>query len=219
MKTILCYGDSNTWGYIPGTGSRFSPEIRWPGVLQRSLGSEYKVEEAGLNGRTTIWDDPFDPWRNGRDGLIPALRMAAPLDLVILMLGTNDLKWHNAWESARGCKALITAMQEQAGQFSGGRAEVLLVSPPEIVGPLSPMVSNPEEGDLAEASKQFRLYYPMFAASVGVPCFDAASVAAPAPVGTVLPGGGIGDGVHLPADAHLALGEALAAEVKKILRP
>ena len=69
MRTILCYGDSNTWGYDPVTGERLGREERWPGVLARELGDGYAVIEEGLNGRTTVWDDPIDPYRNGREYL------------------------------------------------------------------------------------------------------------------------------------------------------
>ena len=65
MKTILCYGDSNTWGYDPVTQDRFPPDTRWPGVLRHELGEGYLVIEEGLNGRTTVWDDPIEGYKNG----------------------------------------------------------------------------------------------------------------------------------------------------------
>jgi lysophospholipase L1-like esterase len=92
MKTILCYGDSNTWGYIPGTGERYASHVRWPGVLQNALGNGYVIIEEGLCGRTTVWDDPIEEYRSGKEYLIPCLKSHAPLDLVVLMLGSNDLK-------------------------------------------------------------------------------------------------------------------------------
>jgi lysophospholipase L1-like esterase len=91
MKTILCYGDSNTWGYAPGTGKRYLRHERWTGVLQQLLGSNAVVIEEGLNGRTTTLDDPTKPFRNGKDYLIPCLDSHAPLDLVVLMLGTEHV--------------------------------------------------------------------------------------------------------------------------------
>lgn len=78
MKTILCYGDSNTWGYIPAAGERLPYEARWTGVLQKSLGDRCRVIEEGLNGRTTVWDDPFKPGRNGLKALRPILDTHAP---------------------------------------------------------------------------------------------------------------------------------------------
>ena len=93
MKTILCYGDSNTFGYIPETGMRYPKNIRWPGHLQEVLDAEsFSVIEEGCNGRTTIDDDPVEGWKNGLDYLKPCLNSHRPVDIVILMLGTNDLK-------------------------------------------------------------------------------------------------------------------------------
>ncbi len=92
MFEVLCYGDSNTWGADPAGGGRFSRDERWPGVLQKSLGDEYHIIEEGLGGRTTVWEDPIEGHKNGKEYLIPCLATHAPLDLVIIMLGTNDLK-------------------------------------------------------------------------------------------------------------------------------
>ena len=96
VKTIMCYGDSNTWGCIPLTGPqpprRYGPAQRWPGVLRRELGDGYWIVEEGLNGRTTVWDDPLEPFRSGKELLVPCLMTHQPIDLVIVMLGTNDLK-------------------------------------------------------------------------------------------------------------------------------
>jgi len=92
MKTVLCYGDSNTWGYDPTSKERFAPETRWTGVLAESLGVAFRVIEEGLNGRTTVWDDPIEGHKNGQTYLVPCLASHKPIDLVVLMLGTNDLK-------------------------------------------------------------------------------------------------------------------------------
>ena len=94
MKKVLCYGDSNTWGYIPGSGGRFVYSLRWTGVLQISLGPEYQIFEEGLNGRTTGSEDPEESGRNGARSLASIMEQYKPLDLIIIMLGTNDLKQH-----------------------------------------------------------------------------------------------------------------------------
>jgi len=116
MKTIMCYGDSNTWGCIPLTGQqppwRYGPAQRWPGVLRRELGDGHWIVEEGLNGRTTVWDDPLEPFRSGKELLAPCLLTHQPIDLVIVMLGTNDLKGRfglsarhrgGCWSTARQC--------------------------------------------------------------------------------------------------------------------
>jgi lysophospholipase L1-like esterase len=91
VRTILCYGDSNTWGYNPSTGGRYARDERWPGVLRTELGEGYLVIEEGLNGRTTVWDDPIEGYKNGSTYLIPCLETHKPIDLVIILLGTNYL--------------------------------------------------------------------------------------------------------------------------------
>ena len=102
MKRILCYGDSNTWGFIPGTGERYPADVRWPGVLAALLGRGVHVVENGINGRTTAIDDPGYPCRNGKEGLGYALLAEKPFDLVILMLGTNELKLEGGVGADRG---------------------------------------------------------------------------------------------------------------------
>ncbi len=92
MPVIVAFGDSNTWGYDPATGGRFPRPQRWPSVLQRELGADFEVIAEGLNGRTTVHDDPIEPYRCGADALPPCLMSHAPVDLVILALGCNDLK-------------------------------------------------------------------------------------------------------------------------------
>lgn len=92
MKTVLCYGDSNTYGYDPSDGFRYPESVRWTCRLQKLLGDDYRIIEEGCNGRTTVFDDPIESWKNGRDYLKPCLNSHKPIDIVILMLGSNDLK-------------------------------------------------------------------------------------------------------------------------------
>ena len=122
-KSILCYGDSNTWGYIPDVGRRFPEDIRWTGILQNLLGSTYEVIENGLVGRTTVFDDPYGPCRNGLASLDCALLSSAPLDLVSLALGTNDLKFTDAFGSRRGAGRLLHEILS-ANQFPGCATEI-----------------------------------------------------------------------------------------------
>jgi lysophospholipase L1-like esterase len=116
VKTILCYGDSNTWGCIPLTAAqpprRYGPAQRWPGVLRRELGDGFGIVEEGLNGRTTVWDDPLEPSRSGKELLVPCLLTHQPIELVIVMLGTNDLKGRfgvGARDIAAGAGLLLDA--------------------------------------------------------------------------------------------------------------
>ncbi len=91
MRTVLCYGDSNTWGFDPARQRRFPRELRWPGRLQAALGADWHVVEEGLNGRTTTLDSPLAPGKNGLSYLAPCRDSHAPLDCVVIYLGTNDL--------------------------------------------------------------------------------------------------------------------------------
>ena len=110
MPVIVCLGDSNTHGYDQATGLRFPSDVRWPGVLAAEVGGRAEVIEEGLNGRTTIWDDPYMEGRNGRAYLLPCLRSHAPIDVLVVMLGANDTKTivgRSAAEIAAGAGALL----------------------------------------------------------------------------------------------------------------
>ncbi len=133
MKVILCYGDSNTWGYDPVTQDRFPVEERWPGVLAQELGAGYRVVEEGLGGRTTVWDDPIEGYKNGREYLIPCLETHKPIDLITILLGTNDLKKRfsvSAYDVAASAGVLIDVVQKSAAGIGGRAPEILLMAPP-----------------------------------------------------------------------------------------
>ena len=211
MKNILCFGDSNTWGYTPGTAVRYDFGTRWTGVLQNELGSGYRILEDGLNARTSVYEDPWSPWRLGKEALPIALVAQKPLDLLVLMIGTNDLKFVDAYSAAKGAETLIGVAQmvqaraESSPVFPNG-LKILLVSP--IL--LDPCVANDPYGTLrngAEESTKFAHYYRHVAESKGVYFFDAAPVAKPSKI----------DGVHMEPESHLALGKALAGEIRRNL--
>lgn len=137
MKTILCYGDSNTWGYVPvtehsGSKQRYPRNVRWPGVLQSLLGDSYYVVEEGLNSRTTNLDYAQPPERNGKTYLPPCLYSHAPLDLVILALGGNDTKTYfnrTAKDIQRGLGELVDVIQaSEYGPDMQTAPQVLIVS-------------------------------------------------------------------------------------------
>lgn len=132
---ILCFGDSNTWGYDAVNMERYSEVIRWTRRLGRLLGEEYEIIEEGLNGRTAVCDDPLKEGLNGLTYFYPCLMTHKPIDLVIIMLGTNDAKERfslNAYNIAMG----ITRLAEKARYASSGRKgndpEILVVAPAPI---------------------------------------------------------------------------------------
>jgi lysophospholipase L1-like esterase len=211
MKRILCYGDSNTWGYDPVTQTRFDDNTRWTRVLATALGAAYEVIEEGLNGRTTVWDDPIEGElasdKNGRTYLGPCLQSHAPLDGVILMLGTNDLKWRfgvPASDIALGVKALVGVIQRSRSGRDGAAPPVLLLAPPPLA-PLHEGMALAEMFDGGEA-KSTRLgeFYAQVSSATGSAFFNTSTVIVSSPL----------DGIHFEAGQHHKLGQALAQRVR-----
>jgi lysophospholipase L1-like esterase len=204
VHTILCYGDSNTWGYDPASGRRFPPDVRWTGVMARELGDGYRVIEEGLNGRTTRWDDPISPGRNGLTYLAPCLESHHPLDMVLIMLGTNDLKQRfnlSASDIAESAGSLAGIARRVALNADGQAPHVLLIAPPAITSltDLDEMFAGGEA-----KSRLFSRYYRLAAGWQGATFFDAGSVIESSLL----------DGIHFEADAHRILGQSLANEVR-----
>src|SRR5271154_3808798 len=119
MDSVLVYSDSLTWGIIPNTRNRLPFDERWPGVLENELnarGRRVRVIEDSLNGRRTVWDDPFRPGRNGLLGLAQRIEIHSPLSLAILMLGTNDFQlshsYNNAWSAAQGIAVIVKEIRD-----------------------------------------------------------------------------------------------------------
>jgi lysophospholipase L1-like esterase len=211
MRTILCYGDSNTYGAKPlsgGVHARYSSDVRWPRVLHQELGPEFEVIEEGLNGRTTIWDDPFEEGRNGRPYLLPCLRSHAPIDLVVLALGVNDLKAVfrlSAPEIASGVATLAGIVMRSGAGPSGRAPRVLLIVPPPIVA--TPITELWGFGGAIETSRRLATFYERVAQSDGHALLDAGSVITVSQV----------DGLHFDEEAHRKLGRAVAEAVRKAL--
>jgi lysophospholipase L1-like esterase len=207
MKTVLCYGDSNTWGYDPATRARYPAPVRWTGVLAARLGAEYRVVEEGLNGRTTRWDDPIEPGRNGLTHLRPCIDSHQPLDLIVIMLGTNDLKRRfnlSASDIAQSAAELASMAWRFAQAPDGSHAEVLLVAPPAVTTLTE--FDQMFEG-AREKSRQFSHYFRLAAGWRHLPFFDAGSVIVSSEK----------DGIHFDAEEHRKLGEALADEVRRLV--
>jgi lysophospholipase L1-like esterase len=206
MKTILCYGDSLTWGHDPRDGTRYPFDQRWPGVLEKELGSGFRVVEEALSGRTVATDSPLLSNRNGLKMLEPLLESHAPIDLCILMLGTNDIAsgYHlTASDIAGGCLALIWAIEKSQAGPDGRGPEVLLVAPP-LLGKMSGIMKLFYEGS-EEILRALPKAYKTVADSSGCLFFDASKCVRASKF----------DGVHLDPEAH----RILAMEIKKIAVP
>jgi len=219
MKTILCYGDSNTFGWkpvsfdpkeIPIVLSRYRLPFgkRWTGVMAEELGKDYHVIEEGLGGRTTVWDDPIEgEHKNGKKYLLPCLESHAPIDLVVLMLGTNDLKVRfsvTAYDIAMGVAVLIGIIQGSATGKDGGAPKILVMSPPSL-GELTEFEEMLEGG--IEKSEKLAQYYKTVSKQFSCEFFDVGGVISCSPV----------DGVHFDAKQHFKLGKAVAEKVIKII--
>ena len=212
MHHILVYGDSLTWGIVPNSRKRFPIDERWPGILENKLNAQsrrVRITEDCLNGRRTVWEDPFKPGRNGLQGLAQRIEMHSPLALVILMLGTNDFQfshpYNNAWSAAQGIAALVHEIRKAPIEPVMPVPSILVVSPPTIhtpQGALAEKFLGAEQkcAGLADA-------YRAVATELGCQFFDAGTVTASSRV----------DGIHLDADQHVALGLALAGAVAPIL--
>ena len=212
MHQILVYSDSLSWGIVPLTRKRLSFDERWPGVMENRLnakGRAVRVIEDCLNGRRTVWDDPYKAGRNGLVGLAQRVEVNSPLALVILALGTNDFQSmhpHNAWHSGQGIAALVAAIRGAPIEPGMPVPPVLVVAPPPIDNPRGPIAPKFTGGEAR--SKGLAEEYRKVSAEVGCHFFDAGTVTSSSKV----------DGVHLDADQHLKLGEALTEAVRALLR-
>lgn len=210
MKRILCYGDSNTWGNISGTSERFGEDVRWTGVMRARLGEGYRMIEEGYNGRTAVMDDPVEGRLSGITYFGPCLDSQSPLDLVILMLGTNDLKLRFALDAesiAFGFGRYLDALR--VTPMAGKRPGVLLVSPVLLEEHYKdvPVFRGMFGEDGVERSRRLAPAYRRFAEEAGIGFLDAAEYAAASPV----------DGVHMDREGHRRLGNAIAERVLAIL--
>ena len=211
MKTVLCYGDSLTWGMNAATMKRHAHEDQWPTVVDARLSGAVRMINASLGGRSTSFDDhSVAADRNGARVLPTILGTFDPIDLVVFMLGTNDVKtWisGSAVAAAQGMKRLVDIVRTYPYEGGAPAPKILIVSPPpatELV-PFGkwPLLSprTPEGADLPSK-------YQVVATSTGCEFFDAATVCS-----TV----GGGDGVHLDAQNTRAIGEALAPIIARML--
>lgn len=205
MDQILVYADSLTWGIVPDTRKRLAFDKRWPGVFENALkaaGKDVRVIENCLNGRRTVWPDPFKDGRDGSEGLAQVIEMNSPLKLVVLLLGTNDLQAthnHNAWLSAQGMAKLIQIVRTAPIEPEMPVPEILVVAPPRIVAPkgaIAHKFAGAEHRCIGLADALMTV-----AREQTVLFFDSAGVTEASRV----------DGIHLDEDQHQILGEAVAS--------
>jgi lysophospholipase L1-like esterase len=220
MKTVLCFGDSNTHGAMPidfvlldapfiACNYRYDKADRWTGIMEKELGQGYLVIEEGLNGRTTVWDDPVEGiHKNGSRYLPACLESHGPLDLVIIMLGTNDLKSRfcvNAFEIAMGIGVLVNIAQQSGSGPHGNAPQVLIMCPPPL-GRLTHLSDIFNESSVRN-SKNLASQYAKIAKLYKCHFLDTSGIIKTSDA----------DGVHYEKDELAKLGKKAAQAVKKII--
>lgn len=196
---ILCFGDSNTYGYKPDKTGRFDENTRWTGILQKKLGSEYHIIEEGLCGRTTIFQDELREGRRGLDLIGVTVEMQTPVDLMILMLGTNDCKTRygaSAAVIARGLDQVI----RKARKSSPVPFDILVISPIHLGKGVGEPDFDPEFNSGSEiVSRNLAAEYRKVALQNHAAFLNAADFAAPSTT----------DREHLDETGHAALADAI----------
>ncbi len=208
MKNIFCYGDSLTYGFDPVTWTRYEYEDRWTSALQKQLGSDYYVTVDALDGRTTCWDLPYLPYRNGSETLPMLLETNSPLDLVIIMLGSNDLiRMLNktAGDAVMGLMSLVVKINESNMGRNGVPPKVMIICPPAF-GKVSEFMSISYSGRDEECAKM-PVLYKIFCDTFGCTFFDSNDF-----IKTCVP-----DGIHISRESQRTLGMKVAEVAKKIL--
>jgi lysophospholipase L1-like esterase len=206
MKTVLCFGDSNTWGYEPGSdGERWPREVRWPNRLQAALGEQWEVIAEGLNGRTATVDSPVAEGRNGLTYLMPCLHSHMPLDIVVIYLGTNDTgdRYSLPAETVAGAVGrLVRVVSTSEAGPNYSAPEVLVVCPPPF-GQLDP------EGSFANAgakSRQLGRWFAEMCQELDCELLDLDGIAAYSDL----------DGIHLDADGQAAVATAVEERLRRM---
>ena len=210
-KRILCFGDSNTWGYMV-TGGRFPEGVRWPMRLQQLLGDEYTVIEEGFNGRTTVFDDPIEGGhKSGLIYLPPCVMSHSPLDLIIIMLGSNDLKKRfgmTAFTIGGGITALVKAARTYAMNAEGLPPKIMIMSPPPVRDNIMQTRHAPIFGeDSIDVSRELGPELSRVAKLMRCEFLDAAPYCEISKM----------DAVHMTKEDHLRLAEAVCDKVKTII--
>lgn len=206
MYRVMCFGDSNTWGFTPENGERYDSHTRWTGVMHDTLGKHFEIVEEGMNGRTTVWDDPVDGLMSGLNYLTPCLRSHKPLNLVLLMLGTNDLKDRfcvTAPEIAKSAGRLVKLIQQSDCGPKGKAPKVVLMAPPPTILGLDGVGIRVNGSAKSQA---FADHYAEVAKELKCEFVDVGGLIESSPV----------DGVHFSAESHQVLGKAMARVVEHL---
>ncbi|MCF6189629.1 MAG: SGNH/GDSL hydrolase family protein [Cocleimonas sp.] len=210
MKQILVYSDSLSWGIIPNTRKRLAFDKRWTGVFENALNNKnqnVRVIENCLNGRRTVWSDPYKDGRDGSQGLAQVMEINSPLSLVIILLGHNDFQAthdNTAWLSAQGMVKLIQIIRQAPIEPEMPMPEILVIAPPVITEPKG-AIANKFRG-AEKRCKGLAKELEIIAKDNNVHFFDSNTVIQSSTI----------DGIHLDDDQHNLLGTTVASVYLKI---
>ena len=211
IRRILCFGDSLTWGFDPETRARFPRESRWPGVMQRILGPDYEIIEEGQCGRTIATDDPAEGEKNGLKYVGPCMESHTPFDLMIIMLGSNDLKRKFSYppiDVAGEMRRFLEKVTSYLHFHTDRTAQVFLIAPPHI----GENIRDSWLGDMfgyeygREKSMELAGWYEQLAQLFGTQYLNAADYVQVSPV----------DACHMDAENQRKLGQVLAERVREL---
>lgn len=199
MIHILCFGDSNTYGYKPDGTGRFDENTRWTGLLQKKLGTEFRVIEEGLCGRTTVFQDEFREGRRGVDAIGTIVETHNPIDVLIIMLGTNDCKSRygaSAGIIAKGLEQIIVKAREKSSQ----KFKLLVISPIHLGKGVGDEAFDPEfDSDSERVSLNLAKEYKKVSEANDVLFLDASTYATPSSI----------DREHMDEAGHQALADGI----------
>ena len=206
MKNILCFGDSNTYGYIPGGRGRYDQNKRWTGILEKKLGDKYRIIEEGLCGRTTVFNDELRSNRRGIDSIGMIVESHNPIDVLIIMLGTNDCKTRYSASAsiiAKGMEEVINIALEKAKN----KPEVLVISPIILGKDIGDEEFDPEFNSNSEKTSQgLDKEFEKMAVKNGYYYLNAADYAVASEI----------DREHLDEEGHRKLADAIYIKLKSI---
>lgn len=208
-KRAICFGDSNTWGYRGDIGGRYDDDARWTQIAQRELGEGYMIVEEGLSGRTTVFHDPLNEGLCGIDYLLPCLLSHQPIDLLTIMLGTNDTKERfsaSPQNIADGLDRLIQKAKTAA--VWRGESKFLIIAPIIID---ERCYISPVAGEMGsrcvEKSRELPRLMKQYAQQNGHAFLDCNDYSGVNDV----------DFMHLTLEGHASLGKAVGAKIKELL--
>ncbi len=203
MYTVVCFGDTNTWGYDNSNGRRLPYERRWTGLLAKELGEDFRVVEEGLPGRATT-EDPVEKGKNAREQITPCLDSHCPIDFWVMMLGQPDLKKRfslTAYDIAMGVEELVKTVKDSYAGPEGKCPKILLLSPVQVGRVKGSVMERwfPAEGTCERSAELPKLYHEI-AERYGADFLEASLAAKTAP-----------DAIHIDNESHLSLARAIAS--------